>query len=138
VTPHSTTGNRSEPYSGSLIAVGTNHGKQHQFAPAFSAVLGARLVTPPGLDTDQFGTFSVETPRSGTAVQAARSKARLALTLLDLPRGVASEASYGPLPGGWFGHQEDSAVLRHRARRRSDRGSSHHVGSRCREPRIRG
>lgn len=112
MTPRSTTGNRSEPrysgprYSGSLIAVGSSHGKQHQFAPAFSAVLGARLVTPPGLDTDQFGTFSGETPRSGPALEAARAKARLAMTLSELPRGLASEASYGPLPDGWFGHQE--------------------------------
>jgi len=107
VTPRSTTGNRSErPYSGSLIAVGSCHGKQHQFAPAFSVVLGARLVTPPGLDTDQFGTFSGEAPRAGPAVQAARAKARLAMTLTGLPRGLASEASYGPLPGGWFGHEE--------------------------------
>jgi hypothetical protein len=106
VTPRSVTGNRSEPYFGSLIAVGTSHGKQHQFAPAFTAVLGARLVTPPALDTDQFGTFTGETPRSGPPAQAALAKARLAMTLLDVPRGLASEASYGPLPGGWYGHQE--------------------------------
>ena len=107
MTPPSTTGNRSEPpYSGSLIAVGTSHGKQHQFSPAFRGVLDARLITPPGLDTDQFGTFSGETPRSGTVVQAARAKARLAMTRTGLPRGLASEASYGPLPGGWHGHEE--------------------------------
>ena len=64
------------------------------------------MVTPPGLDTDQFGTFSGETPRSGPAVQAAWAKARLAMTRTGLPRSLSSEASYGPLPGGWHGHEE--------------------------------
>jgi len=95
------------PYDGSLIAVGTRHGKEHQLAPAFREVLGSRLVTPPDLDTDQFGTFSGETTRPGTAGDAARAKARLAMRVSGLPYGLASEASYGPLPGsGWYGHEE--------------------------------
>ncbi len=93
-------------YRGRTIAVGTKHGKQHQFQPAFSAVLGAALHTPPALDTDRFGTFSGETARTGAAVDAARAKARLAMDVSGLPYGLASEASYGPLPGGWFGHEE--------------------------------
>ena len=93
-------------YRGRRIAVGTRHGKQHQFAPAFHSFLGAELVTPTDLDTDQFGTFSGETPRPGPAVDAARAKARLAMTVTGLPFGLASEASYGPLPGGWHGHEE--------------------------------
>lgn len=94
------------PYQGRLIAVGTRHGKQHQFAPAFRAVLGADLITPPDLDTDQFGTFTGEVRRPGTTLAAARAKARLAMDVSGLPYGLASEASYGPLPGGWHGHEE--------------------------------
>lgn len=93
-------------YRGRTIAVGTKHGKQHQFQPAFQGVLGAALHTPPGLDTDRFGTFCGETTRNGSAIEAARAKARLAMTITGLPCGLASEASYGPLPGGWFGHEE--------------------------------
>lgn len=93
-------------YRGLRIAVGTRHGKQHQFAPAFGEILGAELVTPPDLDTDRFGTFTGEAPRRGPAVEAARAKARLAMGTTGLARGLASEASYGPLPGGWFGHEE--------------------------------
>jgi len=94
------------PYRGQAIAVGTKHGKQHLFQPAFSDVLGAVLHTPPGLDTDRFGTFSGEVPRAGTAIDAARAKARLAMAVSELPYGLASEASYGPLLGGWAGHEE--------------------------------
>ncbi len=94
------------PYRGRLIAVGTRHGKQHQFAPAFRALLGADLVTPPDLDTDRFGAFTGEVARRGSAAQAARAKARLAMEVTGLPYGLASEASYGALPGGVFGHEE--------------------------------
>jgi hypothetical protein len=86
--------------------VGTKHGKQHQLQSAFNDVLGAVLHTPPGLDTDQFGSFSGEVPRAGTAIAAAGAKARLAMAVSGLPYGLASEASYGPLNGGWSGHEE--------------------------------
>ena len=95
------------PYRGRLISVGTMHGKQSQLAPPFRAVLGADLVTPPDLDTDQFGTFTGEVPRSIGALEAARAKARLAMDASGLPYGLASEASYGSLPPtGWCGHEE--------------------------------
>ena len=87
------------PYRGARIAVGTRHGKQDQFGPAFDAVLGAELITPPDLDTDALGTFSGERPRLLSALEAARAKAAMAMAATGLPRGLASEASYGPLPG---------------------------------------
>jgi hypothetical protein len=96
-----------EPYRGAVIAVGTRHGKAEQLAPAFDRHLGADLLTPPELNTDEFGTFSGERPRSGTALQTARAKARLGMQAAGLPYGLASEASYGPLPGsGLPGHEE--------------------------------
>lgn len=93
-------------YRDQVIAVGTRHGKQHQFARAFRQELQAALVTPPDLDTDQFGTFTGEVRRRGTAIAAASAKARLAMQVTGLPFGLASEASYGPLAGGWPGHEE--------------------------------
>lgn len=97
----------NSPYRGRLISVGTMHGKQSQLEPPFHTVLGANLVTPPDLDTDQFGTFTGEVPRSIGALKAARGKARLAMDASGLPYGLASEASYGPLPPtGWCGHEE--------------------------------
>lgn len=95
------------PYHRARIAVGTRHGKQDQLAPVFREVLDARLITPPELDTDRFGTFTGERPRPGAALDAARGKARLAMETTGLPLGLASEASYGPLGGhGWTGHEE--------------------------------
>lgn len=99
------------PYHRADIAVGTRHGKQDQFAPAFRDILRARLITPAELDTDRFGTFTGERPRPGDALEAARAKARLAMQATGLPLGLASEASYGPLggplaTGGWTGHEE--------------------------------
>jgi len=96
---------RASPYRGQTVAVGTKHGKQHQFRPAFGDVLGAALLAPDGIDTDRFGTFAGEIARTGPPLDAARAKARLAMTVTGLPYGLASEASYGPLPGGWFGHE---------------------------------
>lgn len=104
-TPESTAAPEPSPYRGRVIAVGTQHGKQHQFALPFDRVLGAQLVTP-ALDTDQFGTFSGEVARTCAPTDAARAKARLAMSVSGLPYGLASEASYGPLPGGWLGHEE--------------------------------
>ena len=105
-TPEPTAPNPAA-YAGRRIAVGTRHGKQDQLGPAFREVLGADLVVPPDLDTDRFGTFSGEIPRTMPAADAARAKARLAMSITGLPFGLASEASYGPLPGlGWPGHEE--------------------------------
>lgn len=59
--------------AGQVVAFGTRHGKEHQVAQAFAAVLRAEVVTPPGLDTDQFGTFSGETSRTLSPVDAARA-----------------------------------------------------------------
>ncbi|MBJ7341465.1 DUF6671 family protein [Mycolicibacterium sp.] len=95
------------PYRGCVIAVGTRHGKAEQMADAFSETLGARLLTPPDLDTDQFGTFSGEIPRNLPALAAARAKAELTIDVSGLRYGLASEASYGPLAAtGLPGHEE--------------------------------
>jgi len=104
-TPGPTAAPDLSPYRGRVFAVGTKHGKQHEFAPPFHRVLGAELVTPV-MDTDRFGTFSGEVARTGAPADAARAKARLAMSLTGAAYGLASEASYGPLPGGWLGHEE--------------------------------
>lgn len=101
------TDHQFSPYRDRSIAVGTRHGKERQFRAAFRDVLGAVLVTPDDLDTDRFGTFSGELPRTTTAVEAARAKAHLAMTVTGLPAGIASEASYGTLGElGYAGHEE--------------------------------
>ncbi|QUR69167.1 DUF6671 family protein [Mycobacterium spongiae] len=90
---------RNGSYAGAEIAMGTMHGKELQVAPAFAAELGARVVAPAGINTDQFGTFTGETPRKLAPREAAAAKARLAMRVAAVPYGVASEASYNT----WFG-----------------------------------
>ena len=94
-------------YRGRTIAFGTMHGKQHQVLAAFASILGAHVHAPPGLDTDQFGTFTGDVTRTLTPIEAARAKAHLATEALGVATGLASEASYGPIPGlPVAGHQE--------------------------------
>jgi hypothetical protein len=78
-------------------ALGTMHGKAAAIAPPL-ARLGITLVVPEGLDTDRLGTFTAETPRTGTMEDAARGKARAAIAATGLPVGIASEGAYGPHP----------------------------------------
>ncbi|MBI2702265.1 hypothetical protein A9W98_07650 [Mycobacterium gordonae] len=97
---------RDDGYAGTVIAMGTMHGKERQVAPAFAAEFGAQVIVPSGIDTDRFGTFAGEVTRTLTPVAAATAKARLAMSAAKVPYGVASEASYD----AWYGmlavHQE--------------------------------
>lgn len=101
------TGDTVDAYRGAQVAFGTRHGKERLAAPAFRAVLGAEVTAPPDLDTDRFGTFSGELPRLLSPLDAARAKARLALAATGRTLALASEATFGPLPGlGFPGHEE--------------------------------
>ncbi|OCI97147.1 hypothetical protein A6U86_34005 [Rhizobium sp. AC27/96] len=73
------------------------HGKAAALLPSF-ANIGVDLVVPNDLDTDAFGTFTGETKRQGTMLDAARAKARAAAQLTGLTIGIGSEGSYGPHP----------------------------------------
>lgn len=89
---------RPAPYAGQRIALLTQHGKEQVLAPALEPALGCRIELVEGFDTDTLGTFTREVPRAGTQIGAARRKAREGMRLSGLPRGVASEGSFGPDP----------------------------------------
>lgn len=72
-------------------ALGTMHGKEAALAPPLS-VLGITLIRPE-IDTDRFGTFTAEMPRSGTMADAARAKAKAAIAATGLSVGLASEGA---------------------------------------------
>jgi len=86
-------------YAGAVVAMGTMHGKEKQVAPAFAAELGAHVLAPAGIDTDQFGTFTGEVTRTLAPIAAATGKARMAMRAAGVQYGLASEASYDT----WFG-----------------------------------
>lgn len=85
-------------YAGRRVALLTQHGKERVIAPALEPALGCRVEHVTGFDTDLLGTFTGETPRPGTQLDAARRKARRGMELAGLPLGLASEGSFGPDP----------------------------------------
>jgi hypothetical protein len=94
-------------YRDAVIVFSSLHGKHRQVAPAFAEILGAQVIATDAVDTDQFGTFAGDITRTLAPLEAVRAKARLGMDALGLPYGLASEASYGPLPGiGAPGHEE--------------------------------
>jgi hypothetical protein len=86
------------PYRGRRIALATLHGKAAAIGPAVRRHLGADLVVPPGLDTDAFGTFAGDVPRTGTMGETALAKARAGMAASGERLGLASEGTYGPHP----------------------------------------
>jgi len=88
----------THPYTGLPVALATKHHKQTAIAPALARVPGLTVIVPPGLDTDQLGTFTGEIERPASAAQTAVLKARLGSDASGVPRAIASEGSFGPHP----------------------------------------
>lgn len=85
-------------YAGCRVALLTQHGKENVIAPVRERGLGCAIEHVTGFDTDQLGTFTRETPRPGSQLDAARRKARKGIELSGLTVGLASEGSFGPDP----------------------------------------
>jgi len=80
------------------VALLTQHGKERVLAPVLEPGWGCAIELVTGFDTDLLGTFTGETPRPGSQLDAARRKARKGMELSGLPTGLASEGSFGPDP----------------------------------------
>ncbi len=85
-------------YSGRLIALATQHGKQRVLARPLRHGLGLTLRHAVEVNTDRFGSFSGEQARPDDAPTTCRRKAEAALEALGLDLGIASEGSFGPHP----------------------------------------
>ena len=81
-------------YCGRRGALGTQHDKLPLVAPAFAEHLGL-VVESVSIDTDSFGTFAGEVPRTLAPREAALAKARVAMARSGLTFGLASEGSIG-------------------------------------------
>ena len=79
------------------IALATKHGKLDQLAPAFDRLSDFELVLAE-IDTDAFGTFSGEIPRTSSPLETAIAKAKAGAVHLGLDYGLASEGTIGPNP----------------------------------------
>jgi hypothetical protein len=86
-----------KPYFGKLAILPTLHGKESVIAPIFQNELGIEVQVAE-IDTDQFGTFAGEIPRSLSQLDAAIAKARSAISRTGTPLAIASEGTIGPNP----------------------------------------
>lgn len=89
-------------YSGRTASFATKHHKEIVVRPIFHEVLGLNINVV-DLDTDVFGTFSAEVPRTQSPRATACAKARAGMELALTPDkgstlGMASEGSIGPDP----------------------------------------
>ncbi len=79
------------------IAFLTQHDKARAIGPALVGA-GFEVVTVDGFDTDSFGTFTGETARPGSQLEAATAKARKACEISGERFGLGSEGSFGSDP----------------------------------------
>ena len=86
------------PFAGRTAVLATKHGKERVIAPAVGPGLGIDVIVPPDFDTDRFGTFTRDVPRSGSQREAARAKANAALDATGYGLAIASEGSFAPHP----------------------------------------
>ena len=75
----------------------TKHDKGRVIAPAFAEVLEWE-VREVSVDTDQWGTFTPEIPRTLSPREAAMAKARYAIEVTGGHIGLGSEGTVGPHP----------------------------------------
>lgn len=84
-------------YTGLVASLATRHAKDEAIGPVFRDVLGLDVVVI-DIDTDAFGTFAGEIPRTDTPVNTAIAKACAGMTASGHSIGLASEGTIGPDP----------------------------------------
>lgn len=72
----------------------TKHGKERVLDNVLGAEVGCSVKQTDAYDTDLLGTFTQETPRHGSQLDAARKKAMIGMDLLKLDLGIASEGAF--------------------------------------------
>lgn len=85
-------------YDARRVALLTQHGKESIVGPVLARALHCRVERVSGYDTDRLGTFTGETAREGSQLDAARRKARIGMDLSGFPLGIGSEGSFGSDP----------------------------------------
>ncbi len=98
-------------FAGRTLVLATKHQKESVMQPLLERALGVRVVVPPDFDTDRFGMFAGSIERKGTQREAARAKARAALTHTGADLVVVSEGAFGPDPQVPFVQSGSELVL---------------------------
>lgn len=86
------------PYAKSKASLLTQHGKESIICPELMKTNGLEVIHVSDFDTDQLGTFTRETPRFGSQLEAARKKARIGMELARTSIGIASEGAFSNDP----------------------------------------
>lgn len=85
------------PYAGRCAAMATRHAKDDAIAPVFHQVLGIEVAVV-DIDTDSFGTFAGDIPRTDSPLNTAIAKARAGMLASGHSIGISSEGTIGPDP----------------------------------------
>jgi hypothetical protein len=89
-------------FAGRKMVIATKHRKEWVIGPVLKKALDVTYFSADSLDTDLFGTFSGEFPRTSTPIDAARAKCHAAMDLYNVDLAIASEGSFGPHPALFF------------------------------------
>lgn len=83
------------------VLLASKHHKEQVIAPVFRDILACHLCVA-DIDTDQFGTFTGEIPRSNAPYETCILKAKFAANEKNSALSMASEGSFGPHPSNPF------------------------------------
>lgn len=104
--------NIKELFAGRKLVIATMHGKEQVLGPLMKEALGVEIILPGVFNTDVFGTFTGETERILTPLDAAVMKCKTAMELTGCDLAIASEGSFGPHPIiGFVSSDEELVVL---------------------------
>lgn len=88
-------------YADQIVLLASKHNKEHAIEPVFRQMLACNVCVD-DIDTDQFGTFTGEVPRSLSAYQTCILKATYAANEKKYALAIASEGSFGAHPSNPF------------------------------------
>jgi hypothetical protein len=81
-------------YFNRTASVLTKHGKELVLKDVLSSRAGLEIKHTDAYDTDLLGTFTLETPRYGSQLDAARKKAQIGMELVGTDLGLANEGAF--------------------------------------------
>ncbi len=84
-------------YAGQVVAFATQHHKDRAVAPVFRDRLGVTIEVA-DVDTDAFGTFAGDVPRTKSPLDTALAKVEAGLEATTRTLALASEGTIGPDP----------------------------------------
>ena len=88
-------------YKDKSVLIASKHKKEQVIEPVFRENLGCHICVE-DIDTDQFGTFTGEVPRTLSAYETCILKAKHAADKKNYVLSIASEGSFGPHPSNPF------------------------------------